>query len=394
MRRFYKLSLWLMLFMVVSHAAWAQVTVRGTVTDGNGETLVGVTVQVKNRTNGVITDIDGNYSINVPATPATLIFNYVGFVPDEYEVTSSTTTIDVTMVEDIINLNEVVITGLGTSVKRANLANAISTVSAKELTGTTSQQTVDGALYGKLTGVNIVQSSGAPGGGMAVRLRGISSINGQNQPLYIVDGVFVSNAETRNGLRFASGANRESEENSSNRIADLDPADIENIEVLKGPSAAAIYGTRANAGVIIITTKRGSSGKTNIRFSQDLGFNTIIKKVGVRQFTEETVRETYGDDEVDLFVAARNAGRIYDYEEELYGEEGFITNTNLSITGGNDKTKFYISGSLRDEDGIIDRTGYARRSIRTNIDHRISNVFSISTSTNFINTVGRQKLYR
>ena len=266
MSKFYRLSLWLMLLMVISHGAWAQNTVRGTVTDGNGEALVGVTVLVKGTSNGVITDIDGAYSISVQSTPATLVFNYVGFVPDEYEVTSSTSTIDVVMVEDIINLNEVVITGLGTSIKRSNLANAISTVSAKELTGTTSQQTVDGALYGKMTGVNIVQSSGAPGGGVAVRLRGISSINGQNQPLYIIDGVFVGNAETRNGLRFASGANRESEENSANRIADLDPSDIENIEVLKGPSAAAIYGTRANAGVIIITTKRGSSGKTNIRF--------------------------------------------------------------------------------------------------------------------------------
>ena len=167
----------------------------------------------------------------------------------------------INLLPDATQLDEIVITGLGSSVKRSNLANAVATVSSKELVGKTNQSTIDGALYGKVTGVNITASSGAPGGGFALRLRGISSINGNNQPLYIIDGVYL-NAEIPSGLRFASGANRGNEENAPNRIADLDPNDIENIEILKGASAAAIYGTRANAGVVIITTKKGRAGKT------------------------------------------------------------------------------------------------------------------------------------
>ena len=171
---------------------------------------------------------------------------------------------DLVLAEDIANLDEVVVTGLASSIKRSNLANAVSTISSEEITGVTTQQTVDGALYGKLTGVNIVQSNGAPGGGIAMRLRGISSLSGNNQPLFIIDGVYLSNAEIPSGARFASGANSGTEEGASNRIADINPNDIASIEVLKGASAAAIYGTRANAGVVIITTKKGTSGKTDI----------------------------------------------------------------------------------------------------------------------------------
>ena len=373
----------LLLFAVVPFLAFSQGTVSGNVTDSNNLPLPGVTVVEKGTSNGTSTDFDGNYTIEVGSFPATLQFSSLGYATVELDV-SGATTLNVNMTESATGLEEVVVTGLGTSIKRSNLANAVATVSSDELVGTTTQSTLDGALYGKLTGVNITSSSGAPGGGFALRLRGISSINGNNQPLYIVDGVYINNAEVPSGLRFASGANRGNEENSSNRIADLDPNDIENIEVLKGASAAAIYGTRANAGVVIITTKRGKQGKTNIKFGQDTGFNTIIKRLGLRPWTAASVEAAFGADEVQLFNQAINNGGLLDYEDIIYGETGFITETKLSASGGNEKTSFYVGGSYRNEDGIIKNTGFERFSLRANIDHRISDIFSFSTSTNYV----------
>jgi TonB-linked SusC/RagA family outer membrane protein len=386
MKKIYMLSCALALFVTVTAQA-QEFDVSGKITDARtGDPMAGISVLVKGTTRGVVSDMNGDYTLKVPSSPSTLQFSFIGFRTKEVEVTSSNTKADIALEEDITNLEEVVITGLASSIKRSNLANAISTVSAQELTGTTGQSTLDGAMYGKLTGVNIVASSGAPGGGIGVRLRGISSISGNNQPLYIVDGVYISNAEIPSGLRFASGANRGNEENSANRIADLNPNDIENIEVLKGASAAAIYGTRANAGVIIITTKRGASGKTKINFGQDFGFNKIQRYLGMRSFNSANVAATFGGAEADRFNAAQSAGKVYNYEKEIYGETGMISNSNLSITGGDDKTKFYAGGSLRSEDGIIKGTGFDRKSLRLNLDHKFSKKVSIGVSSNYINS--------
>jgi TonB-dependent SusC/RagA subfamily outer membrane receptor len=219
-----------------------------------------------------------------------------------------------------------------------------------------------------------------------MRLRGVSSLSGNNQPLWIVDGVYISNAEIPSGARFASGANSGSEEGASNRIADLNPDDIESIEILKGASAAAIYGTRANAGVVIVTTKAGKSGKTQISLNQDLGFNSIIKFVGRRQYTAAEVGEAFGEEEQDKFEAAQAAGKIFDYEREIYGETGFIRDTKLKISGGNDKTNFFVSGSIRDEDGIIKNTGYVRNSLRLNLKHKITDDLDIQINANYVNS--------
>ena len=374
----------LWLFLLIPALGISQGVVSGNITDASyGGPLAGVNVVVKGTTVGTTSDFDGNYEIEVDFFPATLVFTSLGYATQEIRVGQSMT-LNVPMGESATGLDEVVVTGLGTGIKRANLANAVSTVSSDELVGTTAQSTLDGALYGKLTGVNITSSSGAPGGGFALRLRGISSINGNNQPLYIVDGVYVNNAEIPSGLRFASGANRGNEENSSNRIADLDPNDIQNIEVLKGASAAAIYGTRANAGVVIITTKRGRQGKTNISFKQDTGFNTIIKKLGLRPWTAQAVEDAFGAAEVDLYNQAIASGGLIDYEDEIYGETGFITDTGISARGGGEKTRFFVGASYRDEEGIIDNTGFNRFNLRANVDHNISDTFSFSASSNFV----------
>ncbi len=383
MKRTFVKGTFLIWLLVLPLMAFSQVTVSGTVTDADsGEPLIGVTVIVKGSTTGTLTDIDGNYSITAPEG-SLLTFSFIGY--SDLEVAAADAG-DVQMQTDVTNLDEVVVTGLVSSIKRSNLANSVATVSSEALTGTTTGSTLDGALYGKMTGVNINAAGGAPGGQTAMRLRGISSLSGNNQPLFIVDGVYISNVQLTNGSAVASGANAGREEGGSNRVSDINPDDIESIEVLKGASAAAIYGTRANAGVVIITTKRGSTGKTTVKFDQDIGFNTIQNFAGRRQFTSATVASTFGDAEVPIFEAARDAGRIFNYEEELYGEEGLILDSRISISGGNDKTTFYFNASRRDEDGIMKRTGYERNSLRLNLDHRFNDKLKVGFSSNYINS--------
>lgn len=392
----------LIVFLFAQSFVLAQFSASGTVKDDQGIPLIGVSVLVLGTTSGTVSDIDGRFTVQLPEGSNQLVLSYTGFSSQTLTVSPGGDALMVTMEEDVARLDEVVVTGLASTIKRSNLANAVSVVSGEELTGVTSQQTVDGALYGKLTGVNITQTTGAPGGGYAVRLRGVSSLSGNNQPLIIVDGVYISNVEIPSGSRNASGANASNEEGASNRLADINPDDIESMEVLKGASAAAIYGTRANAGVIIITTKQGKSGKTDISFNQDLGFNTIIKKVGRRQFTAQQVLEEFtpnfgnaetpptpaqiaaGEAERDRFLAAQQRGEIFDYEDEIYGEQGFITDSRLRISGGNDKTSFLVSGSYRDEAGIIKGTGYERFTTRLNLTHKLSNKLKIQSNTNYV----------
>lgn len=381
----------------------AQFNVSGTVKDSDGEPLIGVSILVANTTTGTVTDFDGQFTVSVPDNRRQLVLSYTGFATQTVDVSPTANEVNIVMEEDIANLSEVVVTGLASTVKRSNLANAVATVSGDELAGATSQQTVDGALYGKLTGVNITQTSGAPGGGYAIRLRGVSSLSGNNQPLIIVDGVYLSNVEIPSGSRNASGANSGSEEGASNRLADINPDDIESMEVLKGASAAAIYGTRANAGVIIITTKQGK-GRTDVSFNQDIGFNTIIRKVGRRSFTAQQVQDEFtprfgnvdnppGPAEIAVGVREREAferavanGTLRDYEDIIYGEQGLISDSRLRISGGNDKTSFFVSGSYRDEEGIIKGTGYERFTTRLNLTHKISNKLKIQSNTNYINS--------
>jgi TonB-linked SusC/RagA family outer membrane protein len=380
------LNLILLMFLSVQ-ISLAQQVITGTVTSSNGEAIPGVSVVVKGTSNGTITDVNGSFSINVQGNNATLIFTTIGFTKTE-KVVGSETSINVQMQEDVQNLDEIVISGLASTTKRGNLANAISTISAKDLSGVTVPQTVDGALYGKFTGVNIVSNSGAPGGGVSVKLRGITSILGSSQPLYIVDGIYVDNTPISSNLNFlsaaAAGGNASSQDNATNRIADISLEDIETIEVLKGPSAASIYGSRSGAGVIVITTKRGNTGGTRVSFDQTVGFSNAINLLGTRQWNEQRVASTYGADEVPTFVAARNAGKIFNYEDELYGETGVLLNSVLNVSGGNDKTTFYASVVNKDEEGIVQKTGYKKTSFRLNLNHKFNDFIELSTSANYV----------
>ncbi|MBX2970289.1 MAG: SusC/RagA family TonB-linked outer membrane protein [Cyclobacteriaceae bacterium] len=398
MLKFYLRNFFLGMLLIASGEIMAQgFTASGSVKDARtGDAMPGVNVTVKGTTLGTVTNADGSFSLQVESGTATLVFSFIGYRTLETGVSASNSSVTINLEEDYTSLEEVVITGLASSIKRSNLANAVTTVSSKDLTGATQIQTADGALYGKVAGANIRMNSGAPGGGLAIQLRGLSSLTQASAPLIILDGVYINNSFQRTGRATVTGAGASSQDDGANRLADLNPNDIENIEVLKGPSAAAIYGTRANAGVIVITTKKGQAGKTVVSLGQDIGFGQPLRLLGVDAWSEDKINTFYNNPsatvqarrlvELQRYNDAVASGTFMNYEDFFYNNTALLSNTRLSVRGGDDKTKFFVSGSLTNEDGIVRRTGFERNSIRANIDHKLTKDISLSFNSNFIRT--------
>lgn len=368
--------------------ALAQQTISGTVVDAANNPLIGVSIQIQNTNIGTTTDANGRFSLTIPGRTGVLQVSSVGYQTQTFNLSDVTDGFTVSLRPDESNLQEVVVTGIASSVRRSNLANAVSTVSAKELVGTTVQPTMDAALYGKFTGSNISANSGAPGGGISVKLRGITSLIANSQPLFIVDGVYYDNSSVLPGLNSVSKAagqgSTDFQDNQSNRIADLDPEDIERIEILKGASAAAIYGARAAAGVVIITTKRGKSSKPLIELSQSFGVQMQLRKLGMAQWTAQKVVDVFDSSMLSLYNAAN--GQTFDYEDELFGNKGLMSNTRVSVGGGNEATKYYLGFTYKDDEGIVKRTGYQKSSFRVNVDQRIAKFLDASVSANYVSS--------
>ena len=368
------------------------VSVAGTVTDAAGRPIAGANILIQHTTRGTSTDGEGKFKLAINGKTA-LVVSAVGYVSRTVDAAGE---LNVTLQEDITHLDEVVVTGLATTIKRRNAANAVSTISSKELDGVAPAQTFDGALEGKVTGAYINANSGSPGGGISVKLRGVTSVYGNTQPLYVVDGVFIDNTATSAGLNVitsaaAGGSPTSTQDNASSRVADLRPEDIENIEILKGASAAAVYGSKAAAGVIVITTKKGKEGKTPVTVSQDLGFIKVRKLLGVRQFTADRAASLSSDSATSAalaqeFTTAENNHQIYDYEKEVYGNTGFARNTVLSVSGGTARTGVYFSAAQKDEGGIVKNTGYRNSSLHLNVDHKLTENIKLGVSTTYINS--------
>ncbi len=372
--------------------------VTGRVLDGaSRQGLPGVTVLVPGTTIGTSTNAEGAFSIGgVPATATRLQFSFVGYRTTEQAVTGAPLT--VTLLPETRALDEVVVTGLATSIKRSNLANSVATVSAQELVGPTRPVTLDAALQGKVAGAVITQTSGAPGGGFSVQLRGPSSIIGTSEPLYIIDGVYANNETYENGRSsnaFTQAGAQQS--GTTNRISDINPDDIESVEVLKGSSAAAIYGTRANAGVIIITTKRGKAGQTRVSLRQDVGLTTILRTLGKEDWTAGKIagfprlRGT-GDvpQEQAVLAQAQQAGKIYDYEKEIYGNVGLLSSTNVNLSGGSDKLRFFASAARTDEGAIEQGLGFVRNSARLNLNADLAKNWDASFNVSYTNAQNKR----
>ncbi len=334
----FKLSVLIVAVFLIGFVSAQDLVVSGKiVSTETSDALPGAEVQVKGSFIGTTADIDGNFNLIIPnQTSATLVFTYVGYKTVELPVKASISNLVIRLEEDILKGSEVVVTGFASSVKRENLANSVGTISANELIPAPTQ-TLESALQGKVAGVTVSQNTGAPGGGLDVNLRGTSTIVGSTQPLYVVDGVIVNNSTNQSGIDIvskAAGAGSSRPQGQPvNRIADLNPEDIESIEILKGASAAAVYGSKASNGVVIINTKKGFAGKTRISVKQETGFNTILHKIGTRKFPDTTqVAAKYGQTGVQLFLQDPN--RFIDYEDVLYGEEGLISQTSISARGG------------------------------------------------------------
>ncbi len=374
-------------FLVCANLVMGQeLNVSGTVTaKDSDEGLPGANVKLKGTTLGTSTDANGKFRVQAPGmSQATLVVSYIGYKTVEVSA-GGTQEVNVVLEEDVLKLSEIVVTGLATTVARQNLANAVATVTASELVAAP-VQTLDRALGAKFAGVTVSQNTGAPGGGIYVDLRGVSTIEGSTQPLYVVDGVIINNSANQSGIDLvtkATGAGSASPQGQpTNRIADINPNDVESIEVLKGASAAAIYGAKASNGVVIINTKRGTSGRPKLDVTQQIGFNSILNKLGTRKFTAQTAEETNGPAGRQQFE--QNGGRFIDQEEVLYGEKGMLLETTLSLRGGSENTQFFVSGLVQDEEGIIAKTGYQKYSGKVNVSHRFSNRLSVDIFSNFL----------
>ena len=353
-----------------------EIEISGKITDENGEPLPGASVVVKGTGVGTVADAEGFYKLNVPDDATTLVFSFVGFLTEETNI-GGRTTIDMILTTDISQLSEVVVIGYGTQTKR-EVTGSISSISSREL----GEVSVDGfgrALTGKVAGVRVQQTTGAPGGNISIRVRGTGSINADNEPLYVIDGFPVENTNV--------GAS----DQGLNPLSSINPDDIESIEVLKDAAAAAIYGSRGSNGVVIITTKRGEQGKAKINFDASFGTQSVINKVDVLS----------GDDFLDLVgeayanAAATNEpglpppdflqnesqfrGVNTDWQDQIF-RQATVQNYQLSASGGSENLKYFISGGYLNEEGVVIASGFERFSFRTNLDAKLSDKVRLGLS--------------
>ena len=383
----------LIAILLIPSLIFAQQTIKGTVKDAvTGKPLEAASVSETGTQNSTLTDAEGIFTLRLKEGNHKLEVSFVGYIS---QTVNAVNNIAISLTPVSSRLNEVVVSGLATSIKRSNSANAVASVSAKDLVGTAQQSSMDGALYGKFAGANISQNSGAPGGGITIKLRGITSIVGSSQPLFIVDGIIYDNSIITNGTNLITKAAAQGsttlQENPSNRIADLDPNDIERIEVLKGASAAAIYGSKAAAGVVIITTKRGKSGKPKIELSQSIGEQIQLRKLGTRSWDDAKVKTFYGDNGLAIYNA--NNKKTYDYEDELYGNHGLMVDSRVSVSGGNENTTYFLGATRNDDKGIVKGTGYLKNSYRVNITQKITKTIDVSLSSNYVESQADRGLF-
>lgn len=367
--------------------------VTGKVADSlTSEAVTSGQVTVQGTSIGSTIKDDGTFTLAVPARDVTLTVRSIGFKRQTVTVPASESSIQVSLARDFFQLEAIVVTGQATGIERRNLANAVATVSAEQLTKSPTSS-VEQSLQGKMAGAMITQNSGAPGGGMIVRLRGVTSIIGAYTPLYVVDGVIASDVSVPPGTNFISQATpgttiATAQENQMNRIGDLNPNDIENVEVLKGASAAAIYGSKAANGVIIITTKRGRVGVPQFTLSQKFGISQISKQVGARRFSAGDtagVRTVWGQPGVNAFIAANGLTTpdFFDHELEVFGNKPLSHETSASVSGGTEDTRYFASGLVKHDAGIMTRTFADKQALRLNLDQTVGRVtIGISSGVN------------
>jgi TonB-linked SusC/RagA family outer membrane protein len=375
------LGSWLLSILFCLPVLAQDVVVSGKITSSeDGSALPGVSIQVKGTMRGTTSDADGNYRVNASAG-SRLVFSFIGFIRQEIDIKNQSS-VNIVLQADATSLNEVIVTGYGVSTRKRDVTSAIAIVGGKSIENLPIQ-TLDRALQGRAAGVQVTALSGQPGGGIQVRVRGTGSINGGNDPLYIVDGVQVASG----GL---------SGQASSNVLASINPNDIESIEVLKDAASAAIYGAQGANGVVLVTTKRGRQGRTQFNLSIQEGVNDRLKTLDVLTAAE------FAQLKIEGFVnraSATNANIETARANAIsqYGDPATVQNTNwqdavfrqgrlrtydLSARGGDGKTNFFLAGSYNLQEGQIIKSDFRRGTIRLNLDHQATKKLKIETTLN------------
>jgi TonB-dependent starch-binding outer membrane protein SusC len=354
------------LVVVISRDAGERnnVQVQGTVTDANNEPVSGVSVREKGTTNGTTTNATGHFALTV-ADNATLEFSSVGYQTQEIAV-SGQTTINVKLVQSTVNLNEVVVVGYGTQ-QRKDVTSAISSVSTKDISSRPIVNTSE-VLAGKAAGVQVFQPSGKPGSDFSVRVRGIASVLGSSQPIYVVDGVVTYDTKS------------------------LDPNNIESINILKDASAAGIYGSAgATNGVVMITTKKGSKGKTRVEVNAYTGFQKIVKTLDMlnsQQYADLLIDEKRNAGDPNFTVDPALLTTNTDWQDEVY-RTAPMTGVNVGFSGGSDKGTYYFSLGYLNQDGIVKHSNFVRYSVKLNLEQNMNKWLTIGTHINYNRTNSR-----
>ncbi|GEO03584.1 SusC/RagA family TonB-linked outer membrane protein [Adhaeribacter aerolatus] len=351
-----------LLLAVLAAQAQTGGALKGRVTDESQNPLPGVTVTLKGTTTGAITDAEGRYTFPTAVTNGTLVFSFIGYTPKEVAI-NNRTTVDVSLAPDAKALSEVVVVGYGTQ-RKIETTGAIASVKAEELTQTPVVNVAQG-LQARVAGVQVTQNSAAPGGNISVRVRGTNSINGSSEPLYVVDGVPISNSGGVNDI---------------SSLSTINPNDIASVEVLKDASATAIYGARGANGVVLITTKRGKAGATRVTYEGYYGVQQITKKMDLLDAGQFATleNEIY---KTSLFPDPASLGKGVDWQDLIF-RQAPIQSHQLSISGGSEKTQLALSANYFNQDGIVISSDFKRYSLRLNLDHAISN--RVKTGVSFL----------
>ena len=382
-----------LLLAVGANDASAQGTreVSGKVTQAGGAPLQDASVAVVGQAIGVRTNEQGEYRLRVPAGDITLLARAIGYKRVNQRVAAGQATANFSLDKDVLQLEGVTVTGVASTIEKRSAATAVSSVNAEELTRVPSVS-LEGALQGKVVGASINMNNGAPGGGGQVQIRGASSLIGSIQPLFVVDGVIISNATRSNRLATVTGSLNAGEENGTNRLADINPADIENIEVLKSAAASAIYGSQATNGVIVITTKKGQMGAPKFSVTQRFGTQQLIRKKGSRRFTKTTIQDAVGNSDMQAVADAncKVTCPYYDYQQQLYGRTDPSTETIVSMSGGANNTRYFVSAHDRQDAGIAINTGARRQSVRANLDQAIGTKVTVTVGSNLMHSFSQR----
>lgn len=349
--------------------------IKGTVVDETKQPVIGANIVVEGTTNGTITDLDGNFSLQVPEN-AELRVSYIGYLDQRVKVGKSTS-LHIILKEDTQTLDEVIVVGYGT-MKKSDITGSVASVKLDDLKeGATTS--VDQMLLGKSAGVNVVQSSGEPGGGFSVNIRGASSINGGVSPLYVIDGVPIDNSRPVSQGSIVGFSDSRSPRNP---MSSINPADIESLEILKDASATAIYGSRGANGVILITTKSGKAEKMKVSYSGSIGIQSPSNKLNLLSATDykrvlNEIIDASGDAESSRVGDIANGGRGTDWQDEVTRQNAITHEHQLSFSGGNSKTYYYTSFNYVNQEGIVNNTSFERLGARINLKSDINSKLKI-----------------